>query len=273
MTTCNGFFAPGTVFWRVNSDAVINLGLARALLLELAHPLVAAGVADHSNYGGDRYGRLLRTLNTVTGILFGDTRMKRDALRHFHACHTPVQGQLGTAVGPFPAGTRYSAADPMLRLWVMGTALDSYLSVYERFARPLSSAEKQEYYRDGLALGQLFGIPQAMMPATFDGFVSYMQAMTDGDVLTVGEPAREIARTLFMPFLARTASFVSIGLLPERIRREFGFDWDEKKERWLNRMAAVSRRLRPLVPRIIATHPRAVIAEWQVRRRPSGAAL
>jgi uncharacterized protein (DUF2236 family) len=267
----SGFFTPGTVFWRINSDALINLGLARALLLEIAHPLVAAGVADHSDYSGDRYGRLARTLKTITGTIFGDPKMQREALRHFHGCHHAVKGQLVAAVGPFPAATHYSANDPMLKLWVMGTALESYLLVYERFVAPLAPAEQDAFYADAMMLGQLFGIPKAMMPPTIGDFFGYMRAMIASDVLTVGETAHRIANTLFMPPVAQLASFVSIGLLPERLRNAFGFDWNEKKERRLNQLAAASRRLRPLIPDVLATNPRALIAQWQYHRRPVGA--
>ncbi len=267
----SSYFTPHTLFWRVNSDLTVNLGLARALLLEIAHPLVAAGVADHSNYRGDRYGRLIRSLFTVNDILFADGKELQHALRHFNACHARVKGELKESVGPLSGGAAYSANDPLLKLWVMASGIDSYLLAYEQFVAPLSLAAKQEYYRDCLRLGQLFGIPRSLIPATYEDFNAYVQAMFNSAVLTVGPAAREIVRELFMPPLARTLCFFSIGLLPERIRSEFGFEWDEKKEKWLRRLAAVSRRVRPFLPHLLATHPRALIAEWRYRLRSTTA--
>jgi uncharacterized protein (DUF2236 family) len=264
-------FTPGSIFWQVNSDALTSLAGSRALLLELAHPMVAAGVAQHSNYRGDPFGRLYRTMRTMTEIMFTDAATAQAGLRHFNTCHAKVTGELTETVGPLPAGAHYSAHDPILKLWVLATLYDSCLLVYDRLVRPLTPDDKRAYYRDGLTLGQLLGIPRHMMPPTFDAFDDYVRAMINSDLLTVGAAARDIADALWAAPVfgpaAKLASFVGIGLLPERIRRGFGFEWDERREKWLARIASASRRLRPLVPGIMVVNPRALFAEWMYRHQ------
>ena len=107
-------FTPHSVFWRVNSDALVNLAGSRALLLELAHPLVAAGVAGHSNYRGDPFGRLMRTLSTMSRLMFTDAGSAEAALRHFNACHARVKGALDQAVGPRSSRLRAPASSSVM---------------------------------------------------------------------------------------------------------------------------------------------------------------
>ncbi|MGH2521839.1 MAG: oxygenase MpaB family protein [Anaerolineales bacterium] len=262
-------FSPTSPFWRVNRELLVVLSGPRALLLELAHPLVAAGVADHSDFRRDPLGRLTRTLRVMTDLNFGSTGAARQAAQHTHHYHQHVRGKLAENVGPYLAGTRYQANDPLLKLWVLATLIDSTIQVYDLYVRPLPPAERQAYYADSQVLARAFGIPPELMPPTYADFLTYMDSMLASDLLTVGDTAREIVQALFAPRLrvlgpfVRAASFVSIGLLPERLRAAYGFAWDERREKWLQRLAAFSRRARPLVPDVLCAHPQAVRAEWR----------
>jgi uncharacterized protein (DUF2236 family) len=154
-------------------------------------------------------------------------------------------------------------------MWVLATLIDSTLLAHDLFVKPLTWAEKEAYYHDGQLLGHLLGIPARVIPATYQDFTAYVEAMVNSDTLTVSDTAREVAAALFAPPLGpalRTASFVGIGLLPARLRSEFDFSWDEKKERRLHRLAAWSRRIRPLLPAIMCVQPEALIAEWRRHR-------
>jgi uncharacterized protein (DUF2236 family) len=267
-------FSPASTFWRVNREWLLTLSGPRALLLELAHPLVAAGVAQRSNYKGDPLGRLYRTLWVMTDINFGDGESARRAVQRIHGCHASVSGSLAADVGPYLAGTPYQANDPLLKLWVLATLVDSIWVVHDLLLRPLTLAEKQAYYRDTQVLGRALGIPPEMMPPTYDDFLDYVDSMLTSDLLTVGDDARAIVRALlYAPGLGpviRAASFVSIGLLPERLRLAYGFEWDEGRERWLRRWAALSRTVWPRLPTVLRSNPRAVWAEWQaaIRTQP-----
>jgi uncharacterized protein (DUF2236 family) len=203
----------------------------------------------------------------MSQLMFADAATVRQAQRHFNGCHTKVQGRLGQTVGPVQAGAHYSARDPLLKLWVLATLYDSCLLVYENFVAPLSPADKHEYYRDGLVLGHLLGIPYNLMPATYADFADYMQTMINSDLLTVSDAARDVANALWAApgfgRLAKLASWPGLGLLPERIRTQFGFEWDEKMENRLQCLARFSRGVRPLVPNLVSVNPQAQFAEWQ----------
>ena len=232
--------------------------------MQIAHPLVAAGVAEHSRFRQHRLARLYRTSIAAAAITFGTREFALRAIRSVNQKHQRVHGVLKAHEGVFPAGTRYDANDPELKLWVLNTIIDSTLLVYDQFVSPLSPDEREEYYRDSLVVARLFAIPERMTPPTYEAFRSYMTDMLAGDIITAAGTAREIARALFSPSVEGTLLFmgsaVGIGLLPERLRNEFGFQWSERREHWLNRTAAVSRRMRGHVPSILCSSPVATLS-------------
>jgi uncharacterized protein (DUF2236 family) len=248
----------------VNREWLISLAGPRAVLLELAHPGVAAGVARHSNYQGDPFGRLYRTMKTMTEISFGTESEMRAALAHFHKCHARVRGEIVSSVSS-ECPMHYDARDPALQFWVLATLADSVLLVYERFVAPLSRGERHDYYNDCVKLARILGIPQTAMPVTFSEFTGYMNEMVSGEALKVTEEARKVVGALYAPTVrghaTRRFSFPSIGMLPPRLRDEFGFTWTQANERRLEQLASVSRRARKWVPHRIAIHPKAYAME------------
>jgi uncharacterized protein (DUF2236 family) len=263
-------FSPDTLFWRINREGLMVLSGPRALLLELAHPLVAAGVAEHSDFRTRPLGRLFRTVGVMTALNFEPHARARAAVRHTRQCHGRVRGRLKEDVGPYLAGTPYRGDDPLLQLWVLATLIDSVLVTYEHLVRPLAQAEKQAYYATGQRLGRALGIPPELTPPTYDDFECYVDSMLRSDALTAGPTAREIVAALFAPPVlgpvVRLASFISVGLTPAPLRQAFGFRWTEAHERWHQRLGALSRRLRPWTPDPLCVHPQALLAEWRVRR-------
>ncbi len=242
----------------------------RALLLELAHPLVAAGVANHSDFRRRPWGRLFRTVGVMTALNFEPHRQARSAVQHTRRCHSRVQGRLAEDVGPYLAGTPYRADDPLLQLWVLATLIDSILVTYDLLVRPLSLDEKDAYYASALHLGRAFGLPPELMPPTYEDFQCYMDSMLNSDQLSVGDTAREVAQALFTPPYfgptVRWASFISLGLTPPHLRQAFGFGWGPTAERRLQRLAGAARKLRPLTPTPLCVHPQALWAEWKMKR-------
>src|SRR5438093_2597604 len=164
-----------------------------------AHPLVAAGVAEHSRFRKHRLARLYRTSMAAAAITFGSREFALRAIRSVNQKHQRVHGVLKTGEGVFPAGTQYDANDPELKLWVLNTIVDSTLLVYELFVSPLSDDEREQYYRDSLLVARLFAIPECITPATYVEFRSYMSHMLDGNVITAADPARQLAGALFSP--------------------------------------------------------------------------
>jgi uncharacterized protein (DUF2236 family) len=270
MMTSDRIFSPDSIFWRINREGLMVLSGPRALLLEMAHPLVAAGVADHSDFRRKPFGRLFRTIGVMTALNFEPHDQARSAVSHTRRCHARVRGQLTEDVGPYPAGTPYRGDDALLQLWVLATLLDSVLVTYEHLVRPLARTEKQAYYHSGRRLGRAFGIPAELMPPTYDDFETYMNAMLTSDVLTVGSQGREIVAALFAPPVLgpsiRLASFISLGLTPPHLRAAFGLPWSDGRERLHRWLCALSRRLRPFTPEPLCIHPQAIRAEWRLAK-------
>lgn len=266
-----GFFSPQTPFWNVNRELLLGLAGMRALLMEVAHPLIASGVANHSQFQRHPFRRLYRTMQMMTRLTFAKRPSAIRALRHINHCHRPVQGKLKQTAGCHPSGTVYRGDDPQLKLWVMATLVDSSLRLYDFLVRPLSSTEKEAYYRDSRRLGRLLGIPEDLIPSDFAAFESYVREMLEGETLAVGPDAKEVVQALFgrcvLGKIIRFSSFVSVGLLPERLRHAYKLPWDHKKQRKLSDLAALSRRLRPLFPDFICVSPYAWFAERRLRAK------
>ena len=129
LVSTDGYFAPGSVIRQVGNTPVTPfLGGGTAVLLQVAHPLVAAGVAEHSAYEADLWRRLLRTVGALYMITFGTKTEADRAGAVVQAVHARVKGTTATLLGAFPAGTPYSADDPDLMLWVHSTLVQSSLS-------------------------------------------------------------------------------------------------------------------------------------------------
>lgn len=229
----DGYFAPGSVIRNVGNTPVTPfLGGGAAVLLQVAHPLVAAGVVDHSGYGDDLWRRLVRTLRALYLITFGSRAEADRAGAAVQAVHRHVRGRTRSRLGVFPAGTPYSADDPELMLWVHATLVYASLSAYQRFERRLSRADQETYYREMAFVAHLFGTPADVIPPSLADFGDYFAAQLRADTIAVTEPAREIAAVILraplpapMRVLAPAHRLATTAQLPPRLRREYGLRW------------------------------------------------
>jgi uncharacterized protein (DUF2236 family) len=148
--------------------------------------------------------------------------------------HTKTRGELTEPAGRFPAGTPYAADDPELLLWILSTLVDSALVVYERYVGSLSRDARDAYWQDYRVVGRLFGLEDHQMPGSIEEFDAYMNRMLTSGDLFVTDEARELAIQIVMrppvPLAARPllemANFITVGLLPSDLRRQYGFSWD-----------------------------------------------
>src|SRR2546427_5122518 len=141
-----GIYGPGSAAWHVGRERALLLGGGAALLLQIAHPLVAAGVMDHSDFRKDPFARLRGTLETMLEITFGDGDQAAAAAHRVGAVHAGVYGQLGMPIGGVSSGTRYRATDPNLALWVHATLIYTALKGYAWFVGSISESERSRYY-------------------------------------------------------------------------------------------------------------------------------
>jgi uncharacterized protein (DUF2236 family) len=260
------FFAPDTMMWRVHREAVLLAAGGRALLMQIAHPKVAAGVAEHSSFKEDPLGRLQRTTRALWSILFDELSEARVSLEQVKSIHRKVRGF--TPVGePLPTGSRYSALDVDLLLWVHATLIDSAMVGYDLLVKPLTPEQKSRYYTDSKKLGSLFEIPQSVIPPSLADFHRYMACMLASDAIAVGPTARFIGQDIVRPrpwILKPTGPLfrlLTAGMLPERLRQGYGLSWDEEREKRFLRATKWFQCLLPFVPGPVRVVPKARSAE------------
>jgi uncharacterized protein (DUF2236 family) len=243
-----GVFGPDTLTWRIDREAVVFLGAGRALLLQLAHPWVAAAIAEHSKTLADPIGRFHRTFDIVFAMVFGSLDRALQSSRQLHRRHSMIVGEMPETVGPFAAGSRYCANDiPSLR-WVHATLVESALMAHELVLPPFSAEERERYWAESRLFGALFGLTADDLPADWSGFIAYTAAMAQSETLTVSPAAREIAMQIFSgarPWLRppRWYRALTARMLPERLRAGFGFELDapeiqsaDTALRWIKRV-------------------------------------
>jgi uncharacterized protein (DUF2236 family) len=229
----DGYFAPESIIRRLGNTPVTPfLGGGAAVLLQMAHPLVAAGVCDHSDYKRDLWRRLGRTLRALYLITYGTKTEADQAVAAVQAVHGRIVGTTCAQLGRFPAGTNYSAADPDLMLWVHATLVEASLSAYQRFQQPLAPTEQESYYREMTVMAKLFGVPEAIIPRRLSDFRSYFDAQIAGDTITVTEAARQIAAVIVraplplpVRLIAPAHRLATSALLPPRLRQEYKLHW------------------------------------------------
>ena len=160
----SGIFGPRSITWQVNREAAIFLGAGRALLLQLAHPWIAAAVEQHSDTFANPIGRFHRTFSTVFTMVFGTLAQSLDAARRLHRRHASIQGTLQSAAGPFPAGSSYYANELSALRWVHATLVETALMAYALVLPALTKEQRERYYAESRLFAALFGIPGQRLP-------------------------------------------------------------------------------------------------------------
>lgn len=268
----NGLFGPESVIWRVNREGALLIGGGAAAILQVAHPLVAAGVGEHSSYQTDPWGRLYRTLDITTKITFGSTEVAGKAAQAIQMAHRRVHGELPWDAGRFPAGTPYDANDPELQMWVHATLVATSLTVYTRWIGTLSIPEQRRFYEEQKTMGEAFGVPRERQPATLPDFFDYYDAMLESDELASTPVLHEVAASIMRPRLplggrplSDAVKLATAGLMTPRWRAELGLPWGPGRERLLDASRVVLRRALPLLPGVAREFPGARSADRRVR--------
>ena len=236
----------------------------RALMLQVAHPKVAAAVDTHSRYRSDPLGRLRDTLNAVFGFSFGTIATAQRILDHIHLLHTRVRGQT-------PDGEHYSALDPHLLLWVYATLIDSSALAYETFVGPLSPRESATYYDEFRRTAPLWGVPPRLVPETFGDLRAWMAGLITSGEVHVSPQGRYVGQFILNPRkwwapppIPELLKLVTVWLLPPPLRAGFGCSWGPGREMLMCGLAATSRALVPHVPHMVRDLPIARAADRRV---------
>jgi uncharacterized protein (DUF2236 family) len=262
-----GIFGPGSEAWRLDREAMLLLGAGpRALLLQLAHPAVAAGVEEHSDFRADPWRRLDGTLRSYLRIIYGSTPVARDEIRRLNTLHRSIRG----------AG--YDARDPTLSLWVHATLVDSTIVVNDAWAGPVERDRAARFYTETMPIARAFGVPDEVLPGDLEAFEAYLEKqLAPGGPVRVGRVARDLAQAILHPplpgVLARAGIdprlydwtlWPSIGLLPAAIREQYGFRWGPIERAVSGWLVTGWRAWNPLLPRSFRQMPQARAADRRI---------
>jgi uncharacterized protein (DUF2236 family) len=233
----HGLFGPESVTWKIAKEAVLNIGGARAVLMQLAHPLVATGVSTYSSYMRDPIGRAERTFMLGQMLTFGSLTTVKQASRFINRLHTHVHGSLPAEAGVYAEHTPYKARDPELLLWVLATLIDTILLIYPMFVGPLTPEEQEQYYQESKTLARLLGLTAEHMPKTVEDLRRYVHDMVYSNRLAATPQARQLVQQvlfppippIFRPFLHLNLQ-MTCALLPQPVRDIYGLEWGPKRQ-------------------------------------------
>ena len=211
---------PNSITWRVTREQVLLLGGPAAAILQIAHPAVALGVANHSDFRADTLGRLRRTLEAVYTITFSPKAEIEAMAARVHAAHLRVRGE---------KPQHYSAFSPEAQMWVLATLIQLSVEMFERFISPLTSTEREEFLRGMRAFGGWFGLLESYGPQGWAEFSAYYENMLTGGLLGSLPLSAELARHIVYPRRPITlrplwplASFAAREFLPSPLREKLG---------------------------------------------------
>lgn len=262
-----------TVAHRVNAERLVLLGWSRAILLQFAHPLIAAGIAEHSGFRDKPLAavqRLRQTVRAMLDLTFGSEAEHARTLERIRAIHRRVNGELPVDAGPFPAGTPYSAEDPDLVVWVHATLVESVPMFYEMLIGPLTPSEYDTYCAEAAPVAVALNARAGEVPCSWAALQAYLERMYASGWIVVSTQARELADAVLSPPFGPLGApgtamnrLLTVGTLPPGVRSQYGFEWTRNHERALDiavRVLRMSRR--PLPDRL---------AKWKAARRPERA--
>jgi len=247
-----GLFEENSITRRVNRENILLLGGGRALLMQIAHPKVAAGVDEHSDFREHPIRRLRRTIRMTMAMVFGDRETALGAARAVNQMHANVRGR------------DYRALDPDLLLWVHATLADTALVTYELFVQRLLPREREAFNEEFKLLGELLGIPRDRFPNTYTDFEAYLEGMmsAEGPVRVDGR-SRELAAQILRPplrLMPGPAMFplnaVTTGLLPATLREQYRLRWGPGERRAYRLAVAVLPKVIAITPSLLRVWPR-----------------
>ncbi len=240
---------------RVDREMFVLLGGTAAVLMQIAHPLVAAGVEQHSDYFRDPLGRLRRTLHTSLAVVFAEPDAARAAIRRIDRRHGPVRG---TAAD----GRAYAARDPALLMWVQATLVLTSLRLYEAILGPLGPADRDAYWQEGRPLAAMLGIPLDRQPPTINDLERYERTMLATAVLPDGS-SRRVARRVLHPFpwipapVYWPTDAIAAALVPRPLRAPFGLRYRMTERLLFAVVIAAVRIMRIVLPAPLTVMPQA----------------
>ncbi|WP_067897604.1 oxygenase MpaB family protein [Nocardia vaccinii] len=259
---------PDSVAWRVFGDLTFVFGASRRLLIDVAHPVVAAGVRDYSVFETDPYGRAERTVDMIMGVVYGRAEALATAQR-LRDLHRQFTGEL-------PGGGRYSALNPEAFHWVHASLVHGVVTLQQILGRGWKPGEAERFYQEMRQVGRLYGVREKDMPPDWASFRAWFDEMarnelersdmTDRVFAVLSSPTPPpfpVLRWGFVwnhtvrPIAGGTNAVITAGLLPPELRELLGVPWGRGRRLLFTTFAVILRNTVPRLPDFARLVPQA----------------
>ncbi|MCG8394085.1 MAG: oxygenase MpaB family protein [Pseudomonadales bacterium] len=250
-----GLYGPDSMMWKISGLAMpAGFGAGRALLLQVAHPWVTAGIDQHSVVRDDPLGRARRTFYHILTMTYGSMPQVMASANQVRDIHEEIEGKMTEHAGAFEYGSEYRANEINAMIWVHATLWETLVYMYEDMEGELTEQEKEQFYEETKLFAMLFGIPESALPEDWDAFIEYNHAMWESPQLTVTDNAMQLkedlfdAKSIFMIFPLWVQEIVTSANLPPRIRDQYQMKygwWQKFNNAWIMTGANVAKLLLP----------------------------
>ena len=218
-----GLFGPDSITWRIHGDPSSLVGGLRALLIQALNPLAMAAVAQYSNYKDNVWERFQRTSDYIMITTFGDTATAEAAAARVRTLHKRVSGVDDIT------GLPYRADDPELLLWVHNVEVDSFLTAYRRFGRPLSDEDADRYVAEMVTAAELIGLHAEDVPTSLGELSDYLDGVTNLRLTPAAKEGMTYVLNPPMPLPAKPLWVIpaaaAVSILPPHVRKMYGLLW------------------------------------------------
>lgn len=226
-----GFFGPQSMMWKMERYlSPPAMGAGRALLLQISHPWVTAGIDEHSITRKAPMKRARATFTYILTMIFGTKQQALAAAEQVRGLHNKVQGKMAYNAGAFQEGSPYSANEVQAMLWVHATLWDTLMMYYEDAVGPVNDEQKEQFYEETKLFAYMFGIPESALPRSWREFQAYCYKMLNGDQLVVTPASKQLYEYLFNPSpilwpLMQYQKVFTAEHLPVHLREGFGMGY------------------------------------------------
>ena len=252
---------PGPITWERSADARVFAAAGTALLLQVAHPTVGAGVSDFSTFREDPWGRLFRTLDFTTVLVFGGPERAAEMGARIRGFHKVIKGKKAD-------GTPYHALEPEAYAWVHATLGEGIMAAHARFGRPFTLAEAKEFWGEWRALGRFLGIRWRDLPEDYADYRGWVDEIVnerlertaavaevhDALTSTPPPPSPKINERFWgvatKPML-RFAGLSTSGLMPKPLRERLDLELTRSQELELRALGRLARAMTPVMPKFL----------------------
>ncbi|MEM8909500.1 MAG: oxygenase MpaB family protein [Bacteroidota bacterium] len=264
----HGFFGPQSMTWTIYREPSLLLGGVSALLLQIAHPAIAEGVRQFSNFHQAYLHRAHRTFMAMSHFYFGHTHTAMKTARHLHHMHGWIRGTVDRKVAGVTQKVPFCAQDAELLCWVLSTLVATSLQVYELMHPPLNRAQKHRFFEESKTLALLMGIPQQDYPTNYQAFEAYYANMLASDQLEIGTTALDLAQLILHPPYASQRLLKMMGgtFLPPTLAKAYRIELSMREQQMMQRLLKGSRYLLRLLPTSLRSAPPYHQAHYRVKK-------